>query len=172
RHLAARPGATRAGARVEGVVEAAAGCGLEARAVSSATESLEAMLQNRPTVCCVLLEAYVGVLEDPETGEETEQEVGGHCVMVVGGDLLGPGYVAFDPWGPGDGAVSFWSGHDAERASPLAWVELATPAGPAAPAQPAPPAPADMSAGGALSPDMLAPLQKVAAPQILAFHTV
>ncbi|CAK0823260.1 unnamed protein product, partial [Prorocentrum cordatum] len=160
RHLAARPGATRAGARVEGVVEAAAGCGLEARAVSSATESLEAMLQNRPTVCCVLLEAYVGVLEDPETGEETEQEVGGHCVMVVGGDLLGPGYVAFDPWGPGDGAVSFWSGH------------LATPAGPAAPAQPAPPAPADMSAGGALSPDMLAPLQKVAAPQILAFHTV
>ena len=32
-----------------------------------------------------------------QTGEETEQEVGAHCIMVVGGNLLGPSYVAFDP---------------------------------------------------------------------------
>lgn len=102
--------------------------GLQAKIVTSAVQSLKAMVKNRPTVCCLFLEAYVGVLEDPESGTEIEQEVGAHCVMIVGGDVLGPNYVTFDPWGLAGGDVAYWSAHDAKVAAPLAWIELA-PAG-------------------------------------------
>eukprot|EP00931_Biecheleriopsis_adriatica_P051609 TRINITY_DN29959_c0_g1_i1.p1 TRINITY_DN29959_c0_g1~~TRINITY_DN29959_c0_g1_i1.p1 ORF type:complete len:274 (+),score=59.85 TRINITY_DN29959_c0_g1_i1:24-845(+) len=98
--------------------------GLEAKLVASAVEPLEGMVRNRPATCCVILEDYVGVLEDPETREEAEQEVGKHCVLIVGGDLLGPTYVTFDPWGAASGEVSHWPDHAAKSASPVAWVEL------------------------------------------------
>lgn len=98
--------------------------GFNTRRVPSAANSLKAMVRNRPVACCVLLKAYIGVLEDPETGEELEQEVGEHCLLLVGGDLLGPSYVAFDPFGLRGGEVSHWSAHGLEAASPAAWVEL------------------------------------------------
>mmetsp|Transcript_51634 Transcript_51634/g.102611 ORF Transcript_51634/g.102611 Transcript_51634/m.102611 type:complete len:278 (-) Transcript_51634:38-871(-) len=107
------------------VLEAANACGLVARAVPSPTESLRAMVNGRLVACCGILEAYVAVVDDPETGEELEQEVGAHAVLVVGGDLLSPNYVVFDPWGPRGGHVAYWSGHDATLASPIGWVELA-----------------------------------------------
>lgn len=98
---------------------------LVASAVSQATDSLQTMVRNQPVACCALLEDYVGVLEDRETGEEGEVEVGAHCVMVVGGDLSGPSFVVFDPWGSEGGEVAYWSLHDLQKASPTAWVELA-----------------------------------------------
>lgn len=128
RHFA---GARSASGRVEGFLEAAASCGLESHAAACATESLQAMLKNRPAACCALLRSYVGVVEDPDTGEESEQEVGAHCVMVVGGDLLGPSFVTFDPWGLGNGAISFWSLRDMEQAEVLGLVEVAPPPLPA-----------------------------------------
>lgn len=108
----------------ESLESAASSWGLDARRVPTAAESLKAMVKNRPTVCCVVLEAYVGVLEDPETGEELEQEVGSHCLMVIGGDLLGPSFVTFDPFGLRGGEVSFWSGHSVKAAAPAVWIEL------------------------------------------------
>merc|ERR1712048_1427964 len=96
----------------------------KARPVASATASLKVMARNKPAACCVLLDAYVGVIEDPETGEETEQDVGAHCMLVVGGDLTGPRYVVFDPWGLGAGEISYWTAQDIEAAAPLAWIEL------------------------------------------------
>jgi len=111
-------------ARAERLEAAAGAFGFEVRRVASASESLKAMVAGRPVVCCGLLQAYVGVLEDPETGEELEQEVGGHCLMVVGGDLLGPSYVTFDPFGLSCGEVAHWSASNLEAASPVAWVEL------------------------------------------------
>jgi len=86
------------------------------------------MVQGRPVACCGLLEDYVGVLDDPETGEEMEEQVGTHCVLILGGDLLGPSYVVFDPWGIGGGQVAYWSGHDVGKAGPAAWIQLAPPA--------------------------------------------
>jgi len=113
-----------AGSSATALFEAAHAARLAVRAVSSGVESLAAMVQNRPVACCVVLEAYVGVLEDPSTGEEFEEEVGLHCVMVLGGDISGPSYVVYDPWGPSGGEVAYWSLHDFDRASPSAWVEL------------------------------------------------
>lgn len=112
------------GTIVEELEEAATSWGLVAQRVPSAAGSLKTMVKGRPAACCAILEAYVGVLEDPATGEEVEQEVGGHCLLVVGGDLLGPSYVTFDPFGLRGGEVSFWSGHDVQAAAPVAWVEL------------------------------------------------
>ncbi|CAE7364212.1 unnamed protein product, partial [Symbiodinium necroappetens] len=97
----------------------------------SARASIEGekdMVKNRMTACCVLLESYVGVIEDEHTGEELEEEVGSHCVLVVGGDLLGPNYVTFDPWGLRGGEVSLWQSHSMAAASPLGWVQLSLPA--------------------------------------------
>eukprot|EP00439_Symbiodinium_sp_Y106_P039563 s2704_g4.t2 len=85
---------------------------------------LRDMVKNRMTACCVLLESYVGVIEDDHTGEELEEEVGSHCVLVVGG----PNYVTFDPWGMRGGEVSLWQSHSMAAASPLAWVQLSLPA--------------------------------------------
>ena len=36
----------------------------------------------------------------------TLPQVGAHCVMIVGGDLSGPSFVVFDPWGSQGGEVS------------------------------------------------------------------
>ncbi|CAE8629610.1 unnamed protein product [Polarella glacialis] len=110
--------------RESSFLELAAAWGLDARPVASAIEPLEAMVKGRPTTCCIFLDAYVGVLEDPETGEESEQEVGSRCVLIIGGDLLGPTFVAFDPWGTAGGEVSLWPDHAAQAASPLSWVVL------------------------------------------------
>eukprot|EP00928_Gymnodinium_smaydae_P006936 TRINITY_DN12476_c0_g5_i2.p1 TRINITY_DN12476_c0_g5~~TRINITY_DN12476_c0_g5_i2.p1 ORF type:complete len:270 (-),score=51.38 TRINITY_DN12476_c0_g5_i2:196-1005(-) len=73
----------------ETLEEAACAWGFSARTVSTAAESLQAMAENRPVACCCFLHDYVGVSTDAETGEETEHEVGGHCVLIVGGDLAG-----------------------------------------------------------------------------------
>ncbi|CAE7868748.1 unnamed protein product [Symbiodinium sp. KB8] len=102
--------------------------GLVSCPVPSAVPSLQDMVKNRMTACCVLLESYVGVIEDEHTGEELEEEVGSHCVLVVGGDLLGPNYVTFDPWGLRGGEVSLWQSHSMAAASPLGWVQLSLPA--------------------------------------------
>merc|ERR1712008_32472 len=107
------------------LLAAASACGLVARAVPSPTDSLRAMVSGKLVACCGFLEAYVAVVNDPETGEELEQEVGTHAVLVVGGDLFSPNYVVFDPWGPRGGHAAYWSGHDATLASPTCWVELA-----------------------------------------------
>jgi len=107
------------------LLEAANACGLVARAVSSPTDSLRAMVSGKLVACCVFLEAYVAVVNDPETGEEVEQDVGAHSVLVVGGDLFSPNYVVFDPWGSRGGHAAYWTGHDATLASPTCWVELA-----------------------------------------------
>jgi len=106
------------------LVEAAAAGGLESAPVAEPRECLEAMVKGRPVACCALLEGYVGVLEDPETGEELEQEVGSHCVLIVGGDLSGPSYVVFDPWGLKGGEVAHWSAHETKAAAPAAWIQL------------------------------------------------
>merc|ERR1712154_384746 len=124
--MAERFAATQRPARdpVSAIEEGANPWGLTARRVPTAEESLKAMVQNRPAACCIFLEAYVGVLEYPETGEELEQEVGNHCLLVVGGDLLGPNYVTFDPFGMRGGEVCFWSAHNVKSAAPTAFVEL------------------------------------------------
>lgn len=111
----------------EALLELAAKWGLQARPVASALESLEVMTAGRPAACCIALEAYVGVLEDPETGEEAEQEVGSHCALVVGGDVLGPNYVVFDPWRPGGGEVAFWSAHNLASNAPVAFIQITPP---------------------------------------------
>eukprot|EP00933_Yihiella_yeosuensis_P069838 TRINITY_DN7688_c4_g1_i1.p1 TRINITY_DN7688_c4_g1~~TRINITY_DN7688_c4_g1_i1.p1 ORF type:complete len:276 (-),score=56.55 TRINITY_DN7688_c4_g1_i1:103-837(-) len=108
----------------EQLLELASDWSLQARMAVDAIDSLEAMVKSQMTACCLFLDSYVGVLEDPETGDESEQEVGNHCVLIVGGDLLGPNYVVFDPWGPTDGEVSLWPDHAAKTASPSAWVDL------------------------------------------------
>lgn len=104
--------------------EAANAWQLAASAASGATDSLEAMVRNEPVVCCVLLDDFVAVLEEADTGIEAEEEVGAHCVMVVGGDLSGPQFVVFDPWGAQGGEVAYWTLHDLEKAVPTAWVTL------------------------------------------------
>merc|ERR1712048_725082 len=105
-------------------MEAAASWGLSATAVDSAVESLSAMVQNRPAACCCLLESYVAVVEDSETGEEIEQAVGSHAVLILGGDLAGgPSYVVLDPW-PAASEVVYWSAQEAQQAAPLAWIEF------------------------------------------------
>mmetsp|Transcript_10909 Transcript_10909/g.19450 ORF Transcript_10909/g.19450 Transcript_10909/m.19450 type:complete len:272 (+) Transcript_10909:48-863(+) len=108
----------------EELLEMVGSWGFDAKPVASAVEPLEAMVKGQPTTCCVFLESYVGVLEDPETHEEMEQEVGNHCVMIVGGDLLGPNYVTFDPWGPTGGEVAMWPDHVVKTAAAVAWVQL------------------------------------------------
>ena len=108
----------------EALLELADTWGFEARPVPSAIETLDGMVLHRPATCCIFLDAYVGVLEDPDTGEEVEQEVGSHCILILGGDLLGPTYVIFDPWGPSCGEVSLWPHHAVQSASPAAWIEL------------------------------------------------
>lgn len=54
--------------------------------------------------CCVVLlfftlftlpPGYLGTLRSAQ-------------VLIIGGDLLGPSYVTFDPWGPSAGEVSVW----------------------------------------------------------------
>lgn len=107
-------------------VEIAAAWGLEMRGVHSAADTLRAMLGNRLAVCCAVLEAYIGVVEDPESGEELEVDVGAHCVMVVGGDLLGC-HVVFDPFGLRGGGLAYWSAKDFESAQVARWVELSQP---------------------------------------------
>merc|ERR1719265_2677352 len=72
------------------VFEAAAAWQLSSTAASRPTDSLEAMVRNEPVAVCVPLDDYVAVLENPETGEEVEEEVGKHCIMFVGGDLSVP----------------------------------------------------------------------------------
>lgn len=109
----------------EELLESALAAGLSASRVSSAAESLKAMARNCPVVCCGILEDYVAVVADSMSGEETEQEVGQHCIMVVGGDLLGPSFVVFDPWGPKGGEFAYWSGPEADQASPTSWIQLA-----------------------------------------------
>jgi len=109
---------------VSAIEEGAALWGLTAQRVPTAEESLKAMVRNRAAACCIFLESYVGVLEDPQTGEELEEEVGNHCLLVVGGDLLGPNFVTFDPYGLSGGEVSFWSAHNVKNAAPVAYVEL------------------------------------------------
>lgn len=109
----------------ESLHELASEWGLISSSVMSATESLKAMIKNQLVVCCICLEDYIGVVTDPETGVEAEQDVGTHCVMVVGGDLFGPNYVTFDPWGLNGGELVYWSAHNAQAASPTAWIELA-----------------------------------------------
>lgn len=111
-------------ALAEGAEERVSAWDLTARRVSSATASLKAMVRNRPAACLVLLENYVGVLEHPDTGEEVEQEVGVHCLLVVGGDLLGPTYVVFDPFGLRGGDVAFWSEHELNAAAPVVCLEV------------------------------------------------
>lgn len=106
------------------LVELADAWGFEARPVASAIATLDGMVLNRPAACCIFLDSYVGVMEDPDTGEEVEQEVGSHCILILGGDLLGPTYVMFDPWGPTCGEVSLWPHHGVQSASPAAWIEL------------------------------------------------
>lgn len=123
----ARGGASSSTARAEALEGAAAACGLSAQRVASGVDSLKAMILGRPVACCVLLEAYVAVLEDPASGEELETEVGPHCLMVVGGDILGPTYIAFDPYGPLGGEVAYWASRDLDRAAPSVWVELSLP---------------------------------------------
>mmetsp|Transcript_82274 Transcript_82274/g.156385 ORF Transcript_82274/g.156385 Transcript_82274/m.156385 type:complete len:272 (+) Transcript_82274:81-896(+) len=113
------------GIAAERLLEVALAAGLSASRVSSAAESLKAMAKNHPVVCCGILEDYVAVLADPISGEEAEQEVGHHCIMVVGGDLLGASFVVFDPWGPQGGEFVYWSAHEADKASPTAWIQLA-----------------------------------------------
>jgi len=108
--------------------EAAQSWQLAASGASRAIDSLDAMVRNEPVVCCALLDDYVAVLAEEETGFEAEEEVGAHCVMVVGGDISGPSFVVFDPWGSKGGEVSYWTLHDLEKAAPSAWVEL-VPAG-------------------------------------------
>lgn len=108
----------------EELLELADAWGFEARPVPSAIETLDGMVLHRPATCCIFLDAYVGVLEDPDTGEEVEQEVGSHCILILGGDLFGPTYVIFDPWGPACGEVSLWPDHAVKSASPAAWIEL------------------------------------------------
>lgn len=124
RHAAVAAESSSAAAAAEALEASADAWGFDLARRPSATESLKAMVRNRPTVCCVILEAYVGVVEDPESGEELEHEVGAHCVMVVGGDLLGSTHVAFDPYGLRGGEVAFWSAHGLQRSAPAAWVEL------------------------------------------------
>eukprot|EP00747_Dinoflagellata_sp_TGD_P182359 gnl/TRDRNA2_/TRDRNA2_36584_c0_seq1.p1 gnl/TRDRNA2_/TRDRNA2_36584_c0~~gnl/TRDRNA2_/TRDRNA2_36584_c0_seq1.p1 ORF type:complete len:260 (-),score=49.97 gnl/TRDRNA2_/TRDRNA2_36584_c0_seq1:82-861(-) len=116
-------------APVEALLEAAHAMGLPARSVSSGVESLQAMVRQEPVVCCAVLEGYIGVLEHPETGEEVEHEIGQHCMMVTGGDITGPSYVVFDPWGGpgGGGEVTHWRGDDLAHAAVVSWVELAPP---------------------------------------------
>eukprot|EP00438_Fugacium_kawagutii_P026900 Skav209546 [mRNA] locus=scaffold2497:166208:166981:+ [translate_table: standard] len=104
------------------LIEVAQKSGLAARSVTSPVEVLDQMLKSRLSACCVLLDSYVGVLE--ESGEEVEQEVGTHCLLVVGGDLLGPTYVTFDPWGPSLGEVSLWQEHAVRSAGPVGFVQL------------------------------------------------
>ena len=107
------------------LIEVARRCGLGAEKVCSPVEVLDEMLKNRLSACCVLLESYVGVLE--EAGEEVEQDVGSHCLLIVGGDLLGPTYVTFDPWGPTAGEVSLWPEHAVKSAKPVGFVQLMLP---------------------------------------------
>lgn len=97
------------------------------RQVAAATESLEVMLRNKPAACFAFLESYVAVAEDSETQEEVEHEVGQHCVLVVGGDLLSPSFVVFDPWGAKGGEVSHWQQHSFDAAKASLWVELSVP---------------------------------------------
>ena len=106
-------------------MELAQRCGLAAEKVCSPVEVLDEMLKSRLSACCVLLESYVGVLE--EAGEEVEQDVGFHCLLIVGGDLLGPTYVTFDPWGPAAGEVSLWQDHALKSAKPVGYVQLTVP---------------------------------------------
>mmetsp|Transcript_159574 Transcript_159574/g.488318 ORF Transcript_159574/g.488318 Transcript_159574/m.488318 type:complete len:275 (-) Transcript_159574:50-874(-) len=129
--LAAAAAAGEVAATEAALVEAAASGGLAAEPVAEPRECLEAMVRGRPSACCALLEGYVGVLEDAETGEELEKEVGSHCVLIVGGDLSGPSYVVFDPWGLNGGEAAYWSAHDTKAAAPAAWIQL-SPAAPAA----------------------------------------
>lgn len=109
---------------VQALEEMAAAWGMQTRRVPSAAETLKAMVRGRPAACCIVLEGYVGVLEDPESGEELEHEVGGHCLLVVGGDLLGPNYIIFDPYGLRGGEVCFWSEHNVTNAAPVTFVEF------------------------------------------------
>eukprot|EP00929_Paragymnodinium_shiwhaense_P010745 TRINITY_DN115695_c0_g1_i1.p1 TRINITY_DN115695_c0_g1~~TRINITY_DN115695_c0_g1_i1.p1 ORF type:complete len:328 (-),score=71.62 TRINITY_DN115695_c0_g1_i1:39-1022(-) len=126
---AADPSSQASDAGSQRLVEAADAWGLTARAVASAVESLEAMTKNQACACCLFIDDYVAVLEDPETGEETEQEVGAHCVLILGGDLAGgPSYIVLDPLGSGQhpaGDISYWTSHEALKSSPSAWIELA-----------------------------------------------
>lgn len=108
----------------DALAAAALTAGLSARPVNEPVECLQAMVRGKPVGCCAVLEDYVGVLEEAETGEEVEEEVGKHAVLVVGGDLSGPSYVVFDPYGAKGGELLHWSAHDLEKAAPSAWVEL------------------------------------------------
>jgi len=112
------------GSDSEQLLEMVGSWGFEAKPVISALEPMQAMVKGRPTACCVFFDAYVGVLEDPETHQESEQEVGSHCAMIVGGDLLGPNYVVFDPWGPAGGEVTTWPDHVLKTSSAVAFVQL------------------------------------------------
>jgi len=103
---------------------AAVSSGFELQQVSSPIESLKAMLKGKPTACCVLLENYIAVVEDPMTGMEDEKEVGASCILIVGGDLLGPSFVAFDPFGESGGEVNYWSMPDLENSKPAAYLQL------------------------------------------------
>lgn len=122
--LAASAGSMDESPSASCLFEAASSWKLTASAASQATDSLQAMVRGKPVACCVVLDDYVAVLEDAETGEEAEEEVGAHCVMVIGGDLSGPNFVVFDPWGAQGGVVVFWGLHELEKAAPSAWVEL------------------------------------------------
>eukprot|EP00913_Durusdinium_trenchii_P027812 g26078.t2 len=83
----------------EALMELAERNGLASNMVASPVESLEEMLKNRLAACCVWLDSYVGVLEDPSSGEELEEEdnsVGGAegslraaAAAVEGGDGRG-----------------------------------------------------------------------------------
>ncbi|CAJ1360226.1 unnamed protein product, partial [Effrenium voratum] len=122
-----RAAAKTAVTRSPELMELAGRCGLRAQALASPVEALQDMVKNNLCTCCVLLESYVGVQEDPATGEEMEDEVGFHCLLVVGGDLLGPTYVTFDPWGCRAGEVSFVSDHAMNSSSPIGFVQLMAP---------------------------------------------
>mmetsp|Transcript_45618 Transcript_45618/g.108575 ORF Transcript_45618/g.108575 Transcript_45618/m.108575 type:complete len:273 (+) Transcript_45618:68-886(+) len=97
---------------------------LEAEPVAEGLHSVHKMVENKPTMCCLFLDNYVAVLEDDVSGEETEEEVGAHCLLVFGGDLSGPRYCVYDPWGDKGGSCSYWSAHEVKQAGPIAWLEL------------------------------------------------
>eukprot|EP00746_Dinoflagellata_sp_MGD_P166339 gnl/MRDRNA2_/MRDRNA2_96157_c0_seq1.p1 gnl/MRDRNA2_/MRDRNA2_96157_c0~~gnl/MRDRNA2_/MRDRNA2_96157_c0_seq1.p1 ORF type:complete len:269 (+),score=61.13 gnl/MRDRNA2_/MRDRNA2_96157_c0_seq1:76-882(+) len=113
------------GISIERVTEEAAAFGIQTRVVSSAQESLVTMTRGEAVVSLIVLEDYVAVHEDAETGEEAEEEVGSHCVVVLGGDLAaGPSFVVFDPHHSGTKSVSFWSSIELSNAHPKAIIEL------------------------------------------------